>query len=102
MKVKDFMLSEQENRGFYEGHLPNGNAVQKHSAGDLYPVITVVKGKPNELQYGYSYAGYVDYYSNQEAALQMALRVKQSYDSFGAEAARELMKDLSQGVKLYG
>lgn len=102
MKVKDFMLSEQENKEFYEGHLPNGNAVQKHSAGDLYPVITVAKGKPNELQYGYSYAGYVDYYSNQEDALQMAKRVKQSYDTFGAEAARELMKDLSQGVKLYG
>ena len=102
MKVKDFMLTEQENKEVYEGHLPNGNAVQKHSAGDLYPVITVAKGKPNELQYGYSYAGYVDYYSNQEDALQMAKRVKQSYDTFGVEAARELMKDLSQGVKLYG
>ena len=102
MKVKDFMLSEQENSAFYEGHLPNGNAVQKHSAGDLYPVIMVSKGKPNELQHGYSYAGYVDYYNNQEDALQMAKRVKLGYDTFGAEAARELMKDLSQGVKLYG
>ena len=101
MKVKDFMLSEQENSAFYEGHLPD-SGVQKHSAGDLYPVIMVTKGKPNELQYGYSYAGYVDYYSNQEDGLQMAKRVKQSYDTFGAEAARELMKDLSQGVKLYG
>ena len=102
MKVKDYMITQQENREFYEGHLPNGNAVQKHSAGDLYPVIIVAKGKPNELQYGYSYAGYVDYYSNQEDALQMAQLVKNSYDTFGAEAARELMKDLSQGVKLYG
>ena len=101
MKVKDFMLSEQENREFYEGHLPD-SGVQKHNAGDLYPVIIVAKGKPNELKYGYSYAGYVDYYSNQGDALQMAKRVKQSYDTFGAEAARELMKDLSQGVKLYG
>ena len=102
MKVKDFMLSEQENREFYEGHLPNGNAVQKHSAGDLYPVIMVTKGKPNELKYGYSYAGYVNYYNNQVAAVQMAQCVKQSYDKFGAEATRKLMKDLSQGVKLYG
>ena len=102
MKVKDYMMTEQENQEFYAGHLPNGNAVQKHSAGNLYPVIIVAKGKPNELQYGYSQAGYVDYYSNQEDALQMAKRVKQSYDTFGADVARELMKDLSQGVKLYG
>ena len=102
MKVKDYMMTEQENQEFYAGHLPNGNAVQKHSAGDLYPVIMVSKGKPNELQHGYSYAGYVDYYSNQGDAVQMAQRVKQSYDTFGAEAARELMKILSQGVKLNG
>lgn len=28
----------------YEGHLPEGNAVQKHSAGELYPVIIVGYG----------------------------------------------------------
>ena len=102
MKVKDFMLSEQENREFYEGHLPNGNAVQKHSAGDLYPVIMVTKGVAGNYRYGYMYCGYVDWYIAQDYALQMAKRVKQSYDTFGAEAARELMKVLSQGVKLYG
>ena len=102
MKVKDYMMTEQENQEFYAGHLPNGNAVQKHSAGDLYPGIMVAKGKPNELKYGYSYAGYVNYYSNQGAAVQMAQCVKQSYDKFGAGAARELMKILSHGVKLNG
>lgn len=28
----------------YEGHLPNGHAVQKHSTGELFPVIIVVYG----------------------------------------------------------
>lgn len=28
----------------YEGHMPNGSPVQKHSVGDLYPVIIVGYG----------------------------------------------------------
>jgi len=28
----------------YEGHLPNGEGVQKHSAGEIYPVIIIHYG----------------------------------------------------------
>lgn len=28
----------------YQGHLPNGEGVQKHSAGDIYPVIIIHYG----------------------------------------------------------
>lgn len=28
----------------YEGHMPNGSPVQKHSAGELYPVVIVAYG----------------------------------------------------------
>ena len=76
MKVKDFMLTEQENKEFYEWHLPNGNAVQKHSAGDLYPIIMVAKGKPDNLRHGYMYCGYGDWYVTQDCALQMATALK--------------------------
>ena len=28
----------------YEGHLPDGSPIQKHSAGELFPVVIVVYG----------------------------------------------------------
>jgi hypothetical protein len=28
----------------YEGHMPNGSPVQKHSVGELYPVVIVAYG----------------------------------------------------------
>lgn len=101
MKVKDFMLSEQENREFYEGHLPD-SGVQKHSAGDLYPVIMVTKGVDGNYRHGYMYCGYVDWYITRECALQMATTLKKVYTEQGHATALSCMKDLSQGVKLYG
>lgn len=33
----------------YTGHLPNGNPVQKHSAGDVYPLVIMQQGfEPND------------------------------------------------------
>lgn len=41
----------------YQGHLPNGNPVQQHSAGDCYPFVISQKGlEPND-QYLVMYAG---------------------------------------------
>ena len=102
MKVKDFMLSEQENQEFYAEHLPNGNAVQKHSAGDLYPVIMVAKGVEGNYRHGYMYCGYVDWYITREPALKMATTLKKVHTEQGHATALSCMKDLSQGVKLYG
>ena len=101
MKVKDFMLAEQENSAFYEGHLPD-SGVQKHSAGDLYPVIMVTKGVEGNYRHGYMYCGYVDWYITREYALQMATALKKVHAEQGHATALSCMKDLSQGVKLYG
>ena len=97
MKVKDFMLY----REFYEGHLPD-SAVQKRSAGDLYPVIMVTKGVEGNYRHGYMYCGYVDWYITRECALQMATTLKKVHTEQGHTTALSCMKDLSQGVKLYG
>ena len=101
MKVKDFMLSEQENSAFYEGHLPD-SGVQKHSAGNLYPVIMVTKGVEGNYRHGYMYCGYVDWYITRESALQMATTLKKVHTEQGHATALSCMKELSQGVKLYG
>ena len=34
-----------------QGHLPNGNPVQRHSAGEHYPYVIVVVESPAERRY---------------------------------------------------
>jgi hypothetical protein len=36
----------------YQGHLPDGSGVQRHSAGGLYPFVIFAQETPSGLQYG--------------------------------------------------
>lgn len=63
----------------YKGHLPNGNPVQQHSAGDCYPFVIMQKGlAPNE-HYGILYGSRVyevaDSFKETE---QIAQRIKEN------------------------
>lgn len=37
----------------YQGHLPDGSSVQRHSAGGLYPFVLFAKDSPTGLRHGY-------------------------------------------------
>lgn len=37
----------------YQGHLPDGSSVQRHSAGGLYPFVLFAKDTPAGLLHGY-------------------------------------------------
>ncbi len=43
----------------YQGHLPNGNPVQQHSAGEIYPLVIMQKGLAPNDRYGILYGGFV-------------------------------------------
>lgn len=63
----------------YQGHLPNGNPVQQHSAGEIYPLVIMQKGlAPNE-HYGILYGSRVyevaDSFKETE---QIAQRIKEN------------------------
>lgn len=36
----------------YQGHLPDGSSVQRHSAGGLYPFVVYAQETPAGLKYG--------------------------------------------------
>ncbi len=36
----------------YQGHLPDGSSVRKHSAGSCYPYVVFGQETPNGVQYG--------------------------------------------------
>jgi hypothetical protein len=37
----------------YDGHLPDGSSVQKHSAGGLYPYVLMARETPTGLMWGF-------------------------------------------------
>lgn len=37
----------------YQGHLPDGSSIQRHSAGGLYPYIVYAQQKGDALRWGY-------------------------------------------------
>lgn len=37
----------------YQGHLPDGSSVQRHSAGGLYPFVIYARQRAERLVYGY-------------------------------------------------
>lgn len=61
----------------YTGHLPNGNPVQQHSAGEYYPCILFQRGLDADTRYYILFDG-IDYYmgKDQQYQIQTAKSVK--------------------------
>lgn len=62
----------------YTGHLPNGNPVQQHSAGEYYPCVLFQRGLDTATRYYILFDG-IEYYMGKEQAFQIetAKRVMQ-------------------------
>lgn len=79
----------------YTGHLPNGNPVQQHSAGEYYPCVLFQRGLDADTRYYILFDG-IDYYMGRNQAFQVetAKRVMQvhtpvvSEDSMGMKAQK--------------
>lgn len=54
----------------YQGHLPNGNPVQQHSAGEYYPMVLFQRGLDADARYYILFDG-IDYYMGQEQTFQI-------------------------------
>ena len=64
----------------YTGHLPNGNPVQQHSAGEYYPMVLFQRGLDAEAQYYILHDG-VEYYMGKDPQFQIQT----------AESAKDLL-----------
>lgn len=71
----------------YQGHLPNGNAVQAHSAGDLYPIVMFQKGLGDSAKYCIMLAGFYIEWHYQDFAYNSANIIKSVLDEYGQAAA---------------
>lgn len=54
----------------YQGHLPDGNAVQQHSAGEYYPCVLFQRGLDADTRYYILFDG-IDYYMGKNQAFQI-------------------------------
>lgn len=63
----------------YKGHLPNGNPVQQHSAGDCYPFVIMQQGLTPDEHYGIMYGGKVyEVADSFSETCQIAQRIKEN------------------------
>lgn len=63
----------------YQGHLPNGNPVQQHSAGEIYPLVIMQKGLAPNDRYGILYGGFVYPVADSfDATMQIALKIRRT------------------------
>lgn len=54
----------------YQGHLPDGNPVQQHSAGEYYPCVLFQRGLDADTRYYILFDG-IDYYMGKDQAFQI-------------------------------
>lgn len=64
----------------YQGHLPDGNPVQQHSAGEYYPMVLSQRGLDADTRYYILFDG-IEYYMDVDQAFQIQT----------AESAKDLM-----------
>ena len=64
----------------YSGHLPNGNPVQAHSAGEYYPCILFQRGLDADTRYYILFDG-IEYYMGADQQFQIQT----------AESAKDLL-----------
>ena len=61
----------------YQGHLPNGNPVQQHSAGEIYPLVIIQKGLAPNDRYGILYGGFMyEVADSFDGTMQAALKIR--------------------------
>lgn len=61
----------------YQGHLPNGNPVQQHSTGEIYPLVIMQKGLAPNDRYGILYGGFVyEVADSFDGTMQAALKIR--------------------------
>lgn len=74
----------------YQGHLPDGSSVQRHSAGPLYPAVIGVHDKPTGREWFVIYPGKEDHYEpTSEKAAEYAKRCNQERAERNAARAAE-------------
>lgn len=75
----------------YQGHLPNGNPVQQHSAGEYYPMVLFQRGLDADTRYYILFDG-IDYYMGKEQAFQVqtAKRVMQVHTVISPEDSHDV------------
>lgn len=75
----------------YQGHLPNGNPVQAHSAGEYYPCVLFQRGLDADTRYYILFDG-IDYYMGRDQAFQVqtAKRVMQVHTGTSPEDTRDI------------
>ena len=75
----------------YQGHLPDGNPVQQHSAGEYYPCILFQRGLNTDTRYYILFDG-IDYYMGREQAFQIetAKQVMQVPAGINLEDTRDI------------
>lgn len=73
----------------YQGHLPNGNPVQQHSAGEYYPMVLFQRGLDADTRYYILFDG-IDYYmgKEQQFQIQTAKQVMQISTAIDPEDSR--------------
>lgn len=64
----------------YQGHLPDGNPVQQHSAGEYYPMVLFQRGLDADTKYYILFDG-IEYYMGVDQAFQIQT----------AESAKDLL-----------
>jgi hypothetical protein len=66
----------------YQGHMPDGSSIQRHSAGGIYPYVVFVKSTNGVSQYGVlEPAGEESLFNSYTGAVQFAAALK-ALDSF--------------------
>jgi len=66
----------------YQGHLPDGSSIQRHSAGGLYPYVIFAKQQGDALRWGYMSPDGVDHLvsDSYDGACESALAHKEAAD----------------------
>lgn len=80
----------------YQGHLPNGNPVQQHSAGEIYPLVIMQKGLAPNDRYGILYGGFVyEVADSFDGTMQAALKIRR------CAALKDYEEALQERAELY-
>ena len=75
----------------YQGHLPDGNPVQQHSAGEFYPCVLFQRGLDAGTRYYILFDG-IEYYMGRDQTLQIetAKQVMQVTTAINPEDSRAI------------
>ena len=80
----------------YQGHLPNGNPVQQHSAGEIYPLVIMQKGLAPNDRYGILYGGFMyEVADSFDGTMQAALKIRRCV------ALKDYAEALQERAELY-